>query len=50
MVNLDRICKDIARITSGNVDPWGVNQWSTWTGSAKTLQGIPLAMLIWEVD
>ena len=23
MVNLDRICEDIARITSDNDDPWG---------------------------
>ena len=30
MVNLERIHKDIARITSDNVDHWGVNQWSTW--------------------
>ena len=44
MVNMERIHEDIARITSGNVDP-GVNQWSTWRGSVKTLQGLPLAML-----
>ena len=48
-VNLERICKDIARITSGNVDPGVVNQWSTWKGSAKTLQGLPLTMLILHV-
>ena len=42
MVNLERICEDIARLTSGNVDPGG----STWKGSAKTLQGLPLTMLI----
>ena len=45
-VNLERICEDIARITSDNVDPRGVNQWSTWKGSAKTLQRLPLTMLI----
>ena len=26
---------------------WGVNQWSTWRGSAKTWQGLPVAVLIW---
>ena len=36
-VNLERICKDIARITSDNVDSGGVNQHSTqerkfWVG------------------
>ena len=47
MVYLERIHKDIARITSENVDPvQGVNQWSTWKGSAKTLQGLSLTMLI----
>ena len=46
MVNLERICKDIARITSDNVDPGGINQQSTWKGSAKTLQGLLLTMLI----
>ena len=45
MVNLERIHKDFARITCDNVDP-GVNQWSTWKGSAKTLQGLSLTMLI----
>ena len=47
MVNLERIHKDIARIISDNVDPcrW-LNQQSTWKGSAKILQGLPLTMLI----
>ena len=27
-------------------DNGGVNQWSTWKGSMKTLQGLPLTMLI----
>ena len=45
MANLERICKDIARITSDNVD-LGVNQWSNWKGSTKTLQRLPLTMLI----
>ena len=45
-VNLERICKDIARITSDNVDPGIVNPWSTWKGYTKTLQGLPLTMLI----
>ena len=45
MVNLERICEDFARITSDNVDPGGqltVNLERT----AKTLQGLPLTMLI----
>ena len=33
MVNLERICKDIARITRDNVDPGG-DRWSMWKGSA----------------
>ena len=45
-LNLERICKHIARITSDNVDPGGVNQHSTWKGSTNTLQGLPLTMLI----
>ena len=45
MVNLERIHKDFGRITSDSVDP-GVNQWSTWKGSAKTLEGLPLTVLI----
>ena len=47
-VNLERIHKDIARITSDNVDPEGVNQQSTWKESAKILQRLPLTMLILE--
>ena len=46
MVNLKRICEDFARITSDNVDPGGIDRWSTWKGSTKTLQGLPLTMLI----
>ena len=47
MVNLERIHKDFARITSENVDPGeGVDRWSTWKGSSKTLEGLPLTMLI----
>ena len=46
MVNLERIHKDIARIVSGNVYPSGLNQQSTWKGSANALQGLPLTMLI----
>ena len=47
MVYLERICKDIARITSDNVDSVeGVHKWSTCKGSAKTLQRLPLTMLI----
>ena len=46
MVNLERIHKDFGRITSDNVDPVGVNWQSTWKGSTKTLQGLPLTMLI----
>ena len=48
MVNLERIHEDIARITSDNVDPGGVNRQSTWKGSVKTLQGLHLTMLILE--
>ena len=44
--NLERIRKDFGRIASDNVDPRGVNQHSTWKGSAKTLEGLPLTMLI----
>ena len=43
--NLESIHKDFARITSDKVDPGG-DRWSTWEGSAKTLQGLPLTMLI----
>ena len=47
MVNLERICKDFARITSDNVDPGGGSiERSTWKGSAKTLQGLPVTVLI----
>ena len=48
MVNLVRIHEDFARITSDNVDPGagGVDQQSPWKGSMKTLQGLPLTMLI----
>ena len=46
MVNLVRICEGIARITSDNVDPGGVNRQSTWKGSANTLQALPLRVLI----
>ena len=45
-VNLGRICKDFGRITSDSVDPQGADQQSTWEGSAKTLEGLPLTMLI----
>ena len=71
-VNLGRICKDLARITSDSVDPGGgsidselrkdlqrpckdyllsvdprgVNWQSTSEGSVKTLQGLPLTVLI----
>ena len=41
-VNLERIHKDFARITSDSVDPGGVDWQSTWKGSAKTLQGLTL--------
>ena len=45
-LNLERIHRDFGRITSDNVDPWGVNQHSTWKGSAETLEGSPLTMFI----
>ena len=49
--NLERICEDIARITSDNVDPGGgVNWHTTWKGSMRTLQGLPLTMLILGVN
>ena len=48
-VNLGRIHEDFARITSDSVDPGGITSYSvdpggqsTWEGSAKTLQGLPL--------
>ena len=44
--NLERIHEDITRITSDNVDPGGFDQDTTWKGSMRTLQGLPLAMLI----
>ena len=44
-------CRYIARITSGNVDPGGGSiDSSTWKGSTKTLQGLPLTMLILGVQ
>ena len=45
--NLERIHKDIARITSDNVDPGWVNRHTTWKGSVRTSQVLPLTMLIW---
>ena len=46
MVNLGRVCKDLARITCESVDPgWGqltVNL----EGSKKTLQGLSVTVLI----
>ena len=45
-LNLERICRDLGRIASDNVDPGGVNRPSTWKGSAETLEGLPLTMLI----
>ena len=36
MVNLERICKDIARITSDNVDPGGQ---STFNSGKKVVGG-----------
>ena len=49
-VNLERIHEDIARITSDNIGPGGVDWQSTWKGSTKTLQWLPLTMLILGVD
>ena len=46
MVNLERIHEDIARITYDNVDPGGIDQWSTWEGSTNTLQALTLRVLI----
>ena len=45
-LNLERICEHITRITSDNVDLGGRLTCSTWKGSTKTLQGLPLTMLI----
>ena len=45
-LNFERIHKDFGRITSANADPGGVGRHSTWKGSAKTLEGSPLPMLI----
>ena len=44
-VNLGRIHKDFGRIRADSVGG-GVNQQSTWEGSAKTLEGLPLTVLI----
>ena len=49
-LNLERICEDFGRMASDNVDPGGVHRHSTWKGSAKTLEGSPLTMLILGVD
>ena len=49
-LNLKRIRKDFGRIPSDNVDPWGVNRHSTWKWSTKTLEGLPLTMLILGVN
>ena len=43
---MERIRNDFGRITSANADPGGFDQHSTWKGSAKTLEGSPLPMLI----
>ena len=50
-VTLGRIHKDFARITCDNVDP-GRGQLikSPWEGSLKTLQGLPVTMLILGVN
>ena len=49
MVNLERILKEFARIISDMLILGGMINGSAWKGSAKTLQGIPLTMLIWGV-
>ena len=49
-LNLERICEDYGRIASDNADPGGVDRHSTWKGSAKTMEGSPLTMLILGVD
>ena len=46
MVTWGRIHKDFARITCDNVDPGGSINGHLGTGSAKTLQGLPVTMLI----
>ena len=38
--------EDFGRITSDSVHPWGVDQQSTWEGSTKALEGLPLTVLI----
>ena len=43
---LERICKDFARITSDNVDPGGSINGQLGEGSVKTLQGLPMTVLI----
>ena len=48
--NLGRICKDFGGITSDSVDPRGVKWQSTWEGSTKTLQGLPLIVLILGIN
>ena len=46
-VTLGKIPEDFARITCDHVDPGGAGQlMSPWTGSVKTLQRLPVPMLI----
>ena len=47
-LNLERIHKDFGRIWKDRLWSWGVDWHSTWEGSAKTLEGPPLTMLILE--
>ena len=47
MVNLERICEDFARITCDSVEPGGGQSTVNLKRiRAKTLQGLPLTMLI----
>ena len=43
---MGRICEDFERTTCDTVDPWGVDWQSTWEGSTKTLEGLPVTVLI----
>ena len=50
-VTLGGINEDFVRITCDNVHPGlGVDQWSPGEGSIKTLQGLPVTMLILGVQ
>ena len=44
-VKSERICREVEICRCGGMGG-GVDRWSTWKGSVKTLQGLPLTTLI----